>query len=438
MASQKSAINKAFRILERNLLIRWFIFFLLILFVWRIRFRFVFEKVYAEDGALFLADTYRFNFPWDILEPAAGYSTLIMRIGGRFVSLFPLQYASIFFALFSALCLSFLAAGIFNYNNLGNKYKSSKLALALCFMFLPITSFSAIGNIANLYVYFMTASAVMLYHKEISRFQVLYKSLVLALAALSLPLSFFLVPILFHRSYLARKTEEIWRFQKSDFVFLVALLMQFVFILANTLGDRKPYAPQSVIKVAYLYLDRGIGSSVIPRFGFVSTNGDSTDFENSFLLFNSLTSRVLTVLGFLFFVIIVFIRNQKLDYSKIRLQFWFLISLGFIYSLTVGLFFNPEPRYMAFPAFITCWGLIMLAGVHNSHAVRRVFHFYLILVLALGLSSSDHRSLGPTWDSELQKAKRICLDQSPNYEIKIRTLPVDRNWEMVLKCKNLN
>ena len=68
-----------------------FIFFLTLLTsVWIIRFPFIFKKIYGEDGALFISDALSIEFPSDLFKPAAGYSTLIMRLGGRFVSLFPL------------------------------------------------------------------------------------------------------------------------------------------------------------------------------------------------------------------------------------------------------------------------------------------------------------------------------------------------------------
>ena len=192
-------ISKFVEAFNRHYWLRMFFFLGLLLSIWAFRFPFIFRKLYAEDGALFLVDALNYKFPTDLIEPAAGYSTLIMRMGGRFVSIFPLEYAAMMSGIFAALCLSVLAAGLYKYNNFKNDNFWGRFTLALSFLFLPLASFSAVGNIANLYVYFMTASAVFLYYHEKTTGEAIYKSLVVLIAALSLPLSIFLLPILLHR-----------------------------------------------------------------------------------------------------------------------------------------------------------------------------------------------------------------------------------------------
>jgi hypothetical protein len=157
MVKENSEVSKLGSAFSKYFWLRMPIFLSLLLIVWGIKFPFVFTKMYAEDGALFLSDALKFNFPYDLFEPAAGYSTLIMRLGGRFVSLFPLVDAAMAGAIFSAICLSVLAAGIFQFNNFSTRNFWGRLLLSLSFLFLPLASFSAVGNIANLYIFFIKA-----------------------------------------------------------------------------------------------------------------------------------------------------------------------------------------------------------------------------------------------------------------------------------------
>ena len=422
---------------QEYFLLRMVFFLFLLTSVWAIKFPFVYSKIYAEDGALYLADALKLKFPSDLLEPAAGYSTLIMRIGGRFVSLFPLKFAAVSCSMFAAICLSFLAAGIFKYNNFRTQNFGARFLLSLSFIFLPLASFSAVGNVANLYIYFMTASAVLLYYSEENRRTTLYKSLVLLVAALSLPLAIFLLPIVLQRAYLERKNTGKWRIQVSDLYFLAGLLLQFIFIAVTSLGERTPHSPQSLFKVLYLYLERGLGISIVPMWGFVSGTSESPSYENAPVFLNSMATRMAALFLVIAILGAIYIRSSKAFPANLRNHFWFILILGFSYSIIVGLFFNPEPRYMIFTSFLTYWVILLLIDAQSNLSLKVCLNTYLIVILVVGLTASGHRSTGPDWRPELTKAKQECSDLSPEQEVRIRILPIVPQWEMVVSCKIL-
>jgi len=393
--------------------------------------------MYAEDGALFLADALKYKFPTDLIEPAAGYSTLIMRIGGRFVSIFPLEFAAIMSGTFTAICLSLLAAGLFKYNNFKSDNFWGRFTLALSFLLLPLASFSAIGNIANLYVYFMTASAVFLYYHEKTKSETVYKSLVLFIAALSLPLTIFLLPIMIHRIYLDKKAIGSLKILRSDVVFVIGLISQFVFIAITSFGERVPNAPQSIFKVVYLYFDRGVGISTIPKWGFISNTNGVIQYENSIEILQSLQVRMVIALAVLAFLAFTFYRNVSKIPREVRSQLGFITTLGFMYSMLIGLFFNSEPRYMLLTSFLTCWAILLLLDSQGNSKLRFILTNYLIVVFVFGLTASTHRSQGPEWRSELLMARQICAYSENLENIKIRTLPLDKTWNVEIPCKNL-
>lgn len=433
----QAAISKYISVFRKYFWLRVLVFLGILLSVWSIRFPFIFRKIYAEDGALFLADALKYNFPTDFFEPAAGYSTVIMRIGGRFVSIFPLENAAIMGGVFTAICLSILAAGLFQYNNFIGQNFWGRFTLSLSFIFLPLASFSAVGNIANLYIYFMAASAVFLYYHEKTLGEALYKCLILFIAALSLPLTVFLLPIMMHRIYLDKKASGYWKILKSDCVFVIGVILQFMFIAITSFGERAPHSPQSLFKVIYLYLERGIGISTIPKWGFVSGTSGDIQYENSVFLLHSSQVRLVLVLVVLAILALVFYRNRFGISRVIRGQLWFIMLLGLIYSVLVGLFFNPEPRYMIFTSFLTCWLFLLLMESQGNVRVRNISTTFLIIVLALGLTASIHRSQGPEWKPELAKARQTCMTFRDIPQVQIRTLPMNADWKIVIPCKKL-
>ena len=422
---------------SRHFWLRMPIFLSLLLSVWAIRFPFIFQKIYAEDGALFLADALEYSFPRDLLEPAAGYSTLIMRLGGRFVSLFPLADAALAGAFFSAVCLSVLAAGLFQYNNFMERNFWGRLTLSLGFLFLPLSSFSAVGNIANLYIYFMTAAAVFLYYHEKTKAEMVFKSSILFIAALSLPLTVFLLPIMLHRLQLDKTKIGTWKLLKSDLIFITGIIFQFGFILITSLGERAPHLPQSLFKVIYLYFERGIGISLIPKWGFVSGTSEKVVFENSANLLLSTQTRSILLLVILTLISSLFYKNRAHIGQVRKHQMLFIVILGFVYSLLVGLFFNPEPRYMIFTSFLTIWVILLLLEAEGSLKLRSLSNGYLIFVMILGLTASSHRSQGPDWVPEVNKAQETCQSSRDLQYVSIPTLPIDATWEIKISCKKL-
>ena len=133
--------------------------FLLLFSVWSTFFPTLMKKLYAEDGAVFLSDTYKYHFPLEFFEPVGGYSVLIMRIGGRFLRLFSLENAPLASTLFCAICLSILGALIFEYLEWSIESELMRFYVVLGFLFIPIANFSSVGSICNLYFYFKIGRA---------------------------------------------------------------------------------------------------------------------------------------------------------------------------------------------------------------------------------------------------------------------------------------
>ena len=396
----------------------------------------VFRKLYAEDGALYLVDTYKFKFFGEFLQPAAGYSTLIMRIGARFMRLLPLDYAPLLAATFAAICLAFLAAVVFEYSDNLVKKSGYRILLSGAMMFLPIASYAAVGNICNLYFFFMAAGAVLIYSEEIGRKRPFIKGITLSIAALSIPVCIFLLPLLVDRIYTDYVRSRKIVVKMSDWAWIVSMFAQFVFIVVTSLGEREPHSPQSPVKVFFLFLDRAVGSSLVPGWGFVSGSKAAPVFENS-IFPHSLALRAM-ISGIVFIAVVALIwKTWSFGHSLLNHKRIVIFSLVVVYSAAIGLFFNPEPRYMVFPSFCFIWLTISTLSSITDRNSQRFVYLVGILLFLFSLRPSAQLSTGPNWETSLSDARTKCLVMADTAMVQIRTLPISTDWHVTLPCGKL-
>ena len=202
--------------------------------------------------------------------------------------------------------------------------------------------------------------------------------------------------------------------------------------------SRSPRHLQSLDKVGYLYLDRAIGSSLIPNWGFVSGSSDAITVENS-MFFTSSIFRLLISCAVFTLLVTLYLRFRKSLKSKDNYFIQTIFLLGLIYSILIGTFYNPEPRYMMFSAFITVWLTVYLFDVitPKRRFIYHSLHIALLTVLICGLNASSHRSMGPEWKAGLTEAREKCKESSPNQIIEIRTLPLSPRTTYVTTCNSL-
>lgn len=407
--------------------------FVVLILVWLVAFPTVFRKLYAEDGALYMAQTFQYKFFGEFLQPAGGYSTLVMRIGARFMRLAPLDYAPLMAATFSALCLAFLAAAVFDYSGSMVKKTGFRILLSFTLMILPLASYAAVGNICNLYFFVMAAGAILIYAEPIEKERSLIKATILMVAALSVPVCVLLLPLLIdriRRDYMSTRRVII---RNTDWIWIVSMLLQFLFIVLVSLGQRTPHSPQSALKVFYLFLDRAIGSSIVPGWGFISGSMSAPGFENTIyphsLAFRAAVSFAVLI-GLLMLMWKIKGANSASANYKIRFVFVYLIG----YSFLIGLFFNPEPRYMVFPSFCLIWVTLSALSVTTSRNLHRLVYVTGFLLMILACRPSAQLSVGPNWQDSLAKSRLACASKSDSEIIRIETLPVEGAWHVSLPC----
>ena len=416
---------------------RFLINLLLLLAIWMIRFPHVFKKLYAEDGVTLLQGTYENDHLQEFVSPVGGFSQLVARIGARFMRLFPIEYAPASAATFTALCMAFLSSLIYQYSKSILKNSKYQCALSIFFLFIPIANFNSVGTICNLYFYFMTAAGVLLFSNDASeqrRFS--KKNAVIFFATLTNPLCLFLAPLILGRMLLERTPTIKVQLKFSDLVWAIGMLLQFCFIIAFSLGKRTPHPPSSILSTFYLFLDRGIGSALIPNWGFVSGDRNNAEFENT-LFTQSLLMRAL--LSFVILVVSASLMFLKIRTSGIQtsLPAIVLFTTSLMFSLLIGLTFSVEPRYMIFSSFFIFYAVVSLISTLKSSFVNKVFLVWFVVLISMSLTPSNYISKGPDWQIKFNSEKEACNSDKEKRYTQIRIMPLNGEWIVKIPCTEL-
>ena len=404
-----------------------------VLIIWNFRFPHVFRKLYAEDGATLLQGTYDSKIFLELLNPVGGFLQFIGRLGGRFIRVFPLNIAPIMAAMFTAICIAFLASLIFQYSEDMLKSNLHRFMTSIFFLFIPIANFNSTGTVCNLYMYFMAASGILLFSTVRENKYQFARNAVIIIAALSNPLCIFLMPLIIGRILLLQKGEIQSRINSGDFSLLAGLVIQFSFILFSGESDRPPHAPNSIFSVIYLYLDRGIGSAIIPNWGFVSGNASDPQFENT-LLMNNLYLRLFLSGLTLVAIVLMSIMSMKRKKNKYCIETLVLLLTSFIFTFIIGTFYSVEPRYMIFSSTMSFYALIILLDEFRNRVTIVLTSIWFTLLISMSLTPSEFVSQGPNWSTNLERELNACLSETSKEFMEIRIMPLNDWWSIKVPC----
>jgi hypothetical protein len=240
-------------------------------------------------------------------------------------------------------------------------------------------------------------------------------------------------PLIILRRELRKRTSR----GRGDLAIVTAWILgnvlQLAYILTAALGQRKPTGINSPAEVAYLYLDRVIGSTVIPFWGMVSTSTQSP-LPDLIDKSNYLMLRALAAISVLLVIALLIIKYCQFTADQ-RLILLVVLGTGLTQWLVVGAVFNPEPRYAIFSSFCLFFGLVYC--FQNLRVENTKVGFAVLTVLLLtwvgSWVPSTLRTEGPNWRTEIHKAELNCT-KGAKFAL-IRTAPINKTWEMKIPCR---
>ena len=410
--------------------------------VWFVKIPTAYETIYAEDGFVYLSDALNKPIMNGVANTYAGYAGTVGRIGGLFAALFPLKYASIALVFFASLIISLIV--LVTYANTQKLLKSKvvRLGLSAAIIFLPIANSESSATVCNLYNFLFFGAFVVVISMRDSRKPGILGLSILLLGAMSNPLTVFLLAIPLFRYVILKFQNRAFKIATVEWVLSLGLLAHtLIVILDATKESRVPFETSSLDKVVYLFLDRVIGTSLVPGWGLVSGTAGSPGFENSFWFFESLAVR-LAITSILYMLFsgysIWFIKTSQETHT--RTEFLPAFVLWHVYIFTTGFFYNVEPRYSIFSSLLFLWLLGFL--VSNSKfkiqigKVLPVLFFSLVVLSGAISQPSQLRISGPVWADELDKAKLTCKEGG-SQSVGIRILPMNSVRLVVVGCSRI-
>jgi hypothetical protein len=420
-------------------LLRFPLVLILVNTVWFLKIPSAYETIYAEDGFVYLSDALNKPIMNGIANTYSGYAGTIGRIGGLFAALFPLKYASIALVFFASLIISLIV--LVTYVNTQELLRSKvvRLGLSAAIIFLPIASSESSATVCNLYNFLFFGAFVVMISMKDSRKPGILGFSILLLGALSNPLTVFLLAITLFRYMILKFQNSAFKIAKVEWALALGLLAHTLIVILDTTREtRIPFETSSLDKVGYLFLDRVIGTSLVPGWGLVSGTAGSPGFENSFWLFESLPVRLViaSILYMLFLGYSIWFVKTRQE-TQTRTEFIPAFVLWHVYIFITGFYYNVEPRYSIFSSLLFLWLLGYL--VSNSKLKVEIgkvlpILFFSVVILSSAISQpSQLRISGPVWADELAKAKLICREGG-RQSAEIRILPMNSVRLVLVDC----
>jgi hypothetical protein len=404
------------------------------------------KNFWAEDGELFYQDALNTDFHSAFISSAMGYINGISRIIGSATALFPVSFAP--FVNFVLVCFTLALISVSLLLNLKKIIGIHALTIVVILevVLLPINNFETLGNATGLhFILLFPALLISINIANLNKFS-RFDLTILLLALLSDPLSLLcLIPIIIK---LVLNRTWFYSFANKGYLILVGFVssIQFLFtfyFLTN--GDRQVGSSPSILKTSYLYLDRVVGSSLVPNWGFVDKSNFANGYLGTQLLLRGILAGfiMLSVLIAAYFLLITC--RGEVEFSDAR-RLWVseLLGVSIFYWFVAGLGFNPEPRYAVFPGLcLLTANFILFESALSKFKIISWYRIKIMLMILLLLVSmtwifswipDERRINGPDWNSQLYPAKKFC-QANPNKEYKMLILPVRPQWSVLISCK---
>lgn len=427
--------------LRRSLGWNWamgFTAFLVILLINALRVPSGLLNFWAEDGVVFYSDVINEDFPQRLFidSGGGGYLNLSGKIIAEFVGMFPIGFAPVVNFIFVNLVYAILFVVIYNRVNLYFKSKTFLFLFMGFFIFVPIASYDSVATSINLHFFLLFTSFLIIFSNKAK--STLVGHLIIFVTCLSDPLVILLIPAIAVLIFLKRNLDTYLLTYAFSLLVQVAFIVQFFGHSTRVVG-----LDPSIIKVAYLFMDRVVGSSLIPNWGFIDGQTFESGGISSILIARLIASFiVLLVLAYLIFIA----RPRNLDPFKNGQNFLvgsMLLTLSGYWAVA-GLFFSPEPRYAIFPSLcLVLISLLSLDSILSNQKNIKIGRFILfvtsilfISIFASAFQVSNIRNTDQIWGEQITEGKTACKDGQLQ-QVEIEIPPRKNDLLLSLNCKLL-
>ncbi|MCE7001914.1 hypothetical protein LWC34_03545 [Kibdelosporangium philippinense] len=323
-----------------------------------------FDRVWAEDGAVFLSDTRAYGLG-SVVAEYSGYGHLVPRLLALIGSWLPLGYYALFTVLASSIVVGLLAWYVFTAAKRVTSSSVWAFIAAIALVLTPAYRAEALGNLANLQWFLMPAALWAIVDPHRTHVAAI---LIAAAAATTSPLSILLLP---------------------------ALL-----IIHGRTAWRTPVAAALAAGLAYQAIVRLIGMHSVanpaPR-----SPGAYVGMVFDILKQASSTPWAPLVAGAI--LIAVILSAWFIGARKDARAAAFVVTSALFVAVPTVLNGSPQPRYIACGFVILIWAACLAApALQRIHAI--VLATVLVVSALVTFPADPYRLSGPSWTSETNSA----------------------------------
>lgn len=383
------------------------------------------DRVYAEDGTIFLAQAETTSFPDAFVEPYAGYMHAVPRLLAEVASVVPLRFAAAVLSVGTAMCVVGLALVV--YRSLAPHVRSStlRLALAAYIAILPVGR-EVVDVAANVHWYLLFAAFCVCLWRAPSRAGTIVSALVLLLTATSEPFAVVLLPLLALRAWVLRDRAG----QILLGVFGSAIALQ-LWVMANA-PERVLQPMFSPARLGGFFVRDVLGGALFG--GYVSGIDESPDAR-------SITLGVTAAAVAVVVACLAWPRTPPATRTALALVLSYAVAL---YVLPVALSGVATVRYAVPSVLLVVLALAMLidsflvdgplAGLPRRGALGLVLTgvsgiLALGWLAALPINAGDEAT---SWSAEVERAADTCRGPSSDQQVALRSNPT--GWTVPLPC----
>ena len=434
----------------RILFIQLSFFFVITLIIYVLKVPIAYSTFYAEDGALFLQEAKTLQFPLDFIQPAAGYLVLVSRIIGRVVSLFPLEVLPL--VNFMVVCLFIAIFCVVTWSNINNLIRNIylKFFCTLSLLLIPILNFELLASSSSLHFLLLFPTALIFLKVREDESITYGEIFIVALGLLSDPTAILLVLLLVKSGTMANWSLISKKIKSFYLLIFCCIAVQCTYALQSITTQSRSFGnTSSFLKTCYLYLDRVVGSTLVPNWGFVSSDDVSAGvLTPKILLRGTVALVILSTIVYLLFLSIRRAREENLETPKPIINAIALLSISIMHWVCLGYLFNPEPRYAIFPGLCLVVVALIIVDSLPLYQSKKSFLFsnvitrtnsMILCLLALtwvfSFNPSSLRTEGPTWANELILAREACKSGEQEH-VNLKIVP--KNWTVQLNCTEVN
>ncbi len=387
------------------------------------------NTIWAEDGALYANDVLHLPALTTLTKPYAGYVQLVPRLLSLPIRLLPVSWYAPWFAIAGAVVTALLGLLVVHSAEGWIDNRGLRWLLGLALVAAPTISYDINASVVNLNWPLLAVSFWVIASRRRGPAETALRGVVLALAALTTPVTAIMVPFAVVVTALRRTREDVAMLASL----LVGLGLQALLVHSAEAGP--PVQGHDYTQATHGFFVRVLGSMVVGEKWLPD-------------LFPS-HNRLLIVLAVVVTVaLVVASRVWRLHFDRAWLVGGaFLTGIGTYVAIVVGRGTDWMPlsaggtydtagaRYMFVPIFLLLSAIFVLVDASGLDWLMALVAVWVVVVSVSSLGVGGSRSLGESWAAGVRQAQAACRAHPTQVDALIPISPF--TWRATIPCSRL-